>query len=570
MSMRGAYLDAEGESFLALLHEPAADAPRRQTAVLIVPPLGWDEVASYRPRRDWAEALAAYGHPTARIDLPGTGDSAGGPSDPDRVAAWTRAVVVAVEWLRLAGGLPRVAVVGLGAGGLLALAAQDAGAGADDLVLWGVPARGKAFVRQLEAFGQMEATQLGAPTGAPGGGLAAGGFALTAETVGALRSLEARALEATGAQRALVLGRDGVAPDRALVDHLRGQGVDVTTDPGRGHGAMHAEPHEAEAPVEVIDLLLDWLASGVLPATARAPVALEELEAADVGSGRERPLTIEQPFGSLYGIVTEPHGEPAGITVVLLNSGAIRRSGPNRMWVEAARRWAAEGVTTLRLDVQGIGDAGGAPARDADVTLYVPEFVDQVRSALDAAQQQGLPARFVLGGLCSGAYWAFHVALDDPRAVAALMLNPRLLVWDEALVQQRAQRRALRRPKLRSWRRLLRGHIGPRWFLARGRELLSALRRRPTLSPGDALERAVARVEAATGTRFLLAFSGEEPLRDELTADGTLPRLETLEHVRVTSLPGHDHTLRSIVAQRAAHEVLDGAVRAEIAAVRDA
>lgn len=564
--MRSVYLHAAGEPFLALLDEPQAGAPERETAVLIVPPLGWDEVASYRPRRDWAVALAAHGHPAARVDLPGTGDSGGGPRDPGRLEAWTQAVVVAAGWLRSTTAAPRIALVGLGAGGLVALRAQEAGAAADDLVLWGVAARGKAMVRQLEAFGQLEATQLGVPVGAPEGAVAAGGFLLSAETVEALRDVDLRGVTVAGAQRALVLGRDGVAPDRALVERLRAEGLDVATGDGHGYGAMYVEPHAAEVPTAVLAELYDWLAAAPAPraasvATGAAPVA--PAETAGLGLARERPLTVEQPFGPLFGIVTEPAGPPAGVTAVLLNAGAIRRSGPNRMWTEAARRWAEMGVSTLRLDVEGIGDAGGPAARDADTALYVPEYVEQVRAALDAAEREGLPGRFVLAGLCSGAFWAFQLALDDPRVSAALMLNPRLLVWDEALVERRRQRRALRRPKLRSWRRLVRGQIGPRWLLARLREL-GALRRRGALATGGDLEQAVARAESARDTRFLLAFSGEEPLREELAADGTLARLGALDHVRILTLPGHDHTLRSLVAQREVHEILDVALRAEL------
>jgi dienelactone hydrolase len=40
---------------------------------------------------------------------------------------------------------------------------------------------------------------------------------------------------------------------------------------------------------------------------------------------------------------------------------------------------------------------------------------------------KGAAGHFVLVGTCSGAYWSFHCALRDERAVAAFMLNPRAL-----------------------------------------------------------------------------------------------------------------------------------------------
>jgi alpha-beta hydrolase superfamily lysophospholipase len=569
--MRAAWLTARGEPFLALLHVPAPDAPRRRTAVLLVGPLGWDDVASYRPRHDWAEVLAAQGHPAARIDLPGTGDSAGGPGDPGRLPAWTAAVEAAVAWLRLAAGLPRVAVVGIGAGGLIAAAAQAEGAGADELVLWGVPARGRTAIRELQAFAQMEAPQLGAPSGAPEGGLAAGGFTQSAETVEALNAIDLRAAPLAGTARALLLGRDGVAPDKALAERLREEGADVTTAAGHGFGAMHGEPHDAQAPGAVIDEVLAWLdaAPATAPEADAAPPAPAHVgEAADLGGARERVLTVPFEGGALFGVVTEPVAQPARATALLLNAGAIRHIGPNRMWVEAARRWAGLGVATVRLDVQGIGDAEGLPARNADTTLYVPVYIAQVRAAVDAAEQAGLPAPFVLGGLCSGAYWALHAALEDDRVTSAVLLNPRLLVWDEELVERRRRRHALRRPRVRGLRKLVRGQIGLAWFRRRARELARELprilRRRRLRTPATALEECAGRIEAARDTRFVLAFSGEEPLCDELSEDGTLARLEALGHVRRETLPGTDHTLRSVPAQQAAHAVLDAAVAAEL------
>lgn len=130
----------------------------------------------------------------------------------------------------------------------------------------------------------------------------------------------------------------------------------------------------------------------------------------------------------------------------MLNAGAIRHIGPNRMWVEIARRWAAHGVPTLRLDLEGIGDADGDGERFTELAeLYVPELVGQVRAALDAIEARGVGRRFVLCGLCSGAYWAFQGALLDERVTAAFLLNPQALFWDPSLEITRDFRRGMLR-----------------------------------------------------------------------------------------------------------------------------
>ena len=102
------------------------------------------------------------------------------------------------------------------------------------------------------------------------------------------------------------------------------------------------------------------------------------------------------------------------------------------------------------------------------------------------------------------------------------------------------------------------------WFAYRLRELVRSLpglfRRRFLRGPATALEQTIEAVERAGGTHFVMAFSGNEPLRAELAEDGSLARLEALGHVEVRALPGHDHILRPLEAQRAAHDVLDRAV----------
>ena len=134
----------------ALLHPPAP-ANERGVAVLMCPPFGWEEMCSYRGRWAWAQALAQAGYACARLDLPGTGDSPGGP-EARTLPAWTGAVADAAAWLAQSTGAGRVVALGLGLGGFVAaLAAQD-GALIDDLLLWGVPRTGKALLRAARAY----------------------------------------------------------------------------------------------------------------------------------------------------------------------------------------------------------------------------------------------------------------------------------------------------------------------------------------------------------------------------------------------------------------------------------
>jgi pimeloyl-ACP methyl ester carboxylesterase len=580
---RALYLDVDGEPMFGLLHVPPADVHAR-TAVLICPPFGWEDVCSYRSRREWAEQLAAAGHPVLRIDLPSTGDSGGAPEDPNRLAVWIDAVATAARWLPSATASSRVAAIGIGLGGLLACAATADGAPIDDLVLWAVPSRGSVFVRELRAFGRMEAARLQRRSDTngqqlPDGHVGAGGFVLSAQTAQSLDDLDlvANADPTSRPHRALLLERDGIGVDEDLRAHLERSGVAVAVAPGVGYGAMTAEPQEARAPLEVFTSVQRWLGEAhgearLHSASVSCGVSCSDTAELTVDGVRirETPLSIKQPFGSLFGVLSQPvegaRGQDLG--AVLLNAGAIRRIGPNRMWVATARRWAARGVPSLRLDLEGLGDADGDASRFADVAeLYVPELVEQVSGAIDVLCARGAARRFVLAGLCSGAYWSFHGALQDERVVAAFMLNPRTLFWNATLENVRYLRRGLLRPS--SWRMILQGDVRlsrvSDVVLRAPRSVLKhAVNRWRTRGVSDELDLALDQLNSMD-KHLKFMFSEDEPLHEELERQGRLNGDERWPNLELDLLPGSDHTLRPANSQQRAHDVLDRALEQELA-----
>jgi pimeloyl-ACP methyl ester carboxylesterase len=586
------YLHDGREPVFGIFHASASDS-RRDTAVLICPPFGWDDTCSYRSRRDWAQRLADEGVPCLRIDLPGTGDSGGSPHDAERLPAWTDAVSAAAAELRTRTGCTRIVAIGIGLGGLLICQAISQGAQIEDVVLWAVPSRGRALLRELRTFASLEDSDLVAvpdealaPSVTADGEVWVGGFVLTAETAGALEQLDISKLTFPPGlpRRALLLGRDGIGVDKRLRKRLEEAGAQVTLSAGEGYGEMMARPHDARSPVGVFGEVAQWLQASLAPTPDRSPQQASAAAApyAPASSSsefavggeriRETPVTIVQPFGKLFGILAEPLSEPTGdVCAVLLNAGAIRRIGPNRMWVETSRRWAALGVPTLRLDLEAIGDADGDSSPFGEMAgLYVPALVDQVRGALDDLQERGFGPRFALAGLCSGAYWAFHAALIDERVVAAYMLNPRALFWDPTLEVSREVRKALVR--LSAWQRVLRGEIplqrmtglasrAPRALARRG--VAQIARRAAQRRGGDQLDRALDQLRDAD-KRIRLMFSSNEPLYEELADEGRLDRLDRWPNLDIELISGQVHTLRPADSQRSAHEALDRALDDEL------
>ena len=135
-----------------------------------------------------------------------------------------------------------------------------------------------------------------------------------------------------------------------------------------------------------------------------------ELMVGDVAI-RETPFDLAYEGQLLSGILAEPIAADADLRLcaVLTNAGGVRRIGNHRVWVDVARRWAARGVPTLRMDVVGVGDSDGEEGlyREHDA-LQRREFAGQLLAAQDELERRGLPPSFIVGGLCSAAYWGLH------------------------------------------------------------------------------------------------------------------------------------------------------------------
>lgn len=603
------YLQTGAPPVFAAFHAGAEPDGRR--AVLLCAPFGWEDMCSYRSRRDWAEHLAQDGYPALRLDLPGSGDSAGDPSDPGRLEGWTQAVAGAAQWLRQASNAREVVAIGIGLGGMVACRAALQGAPIEELVLWQVPARGRALVRELRAFAALEVAYIPDPdrdepaTEPPqleNGALVANGYLLSAETVADLQGLDlaSAAQGARGPRRALLLGRDGLKVDERLREALERTGTTVSVADGPGFGAMMVEPQEARPPLAVFEIVDRWLqdpeaspASRAVPTEATGRVSTQaELHLSHAGAElRERPITVRAPEGPLFGILTEPLGERTELGAVLVNAGAQRHIGPNRMWVEIARRWAARGVPALRFDLGGIGDSDGDAAALAHVAgIYKPAYGPQMHAALEAFSAHGLPERFVVLGLCAGGYWSMHTALEDERVRLAILLNTRSLIWDEEVYGVRRARELRERVLLGStWRKALRGELD----LARHLETARALALRATRAPrrlrawlgagpqGTDAAHSLGRTAelAAMFERLqerdqhaLLLFTGREPLHRELTARGLLERMGSWPNIEIAirGTSADTHTLTPLWLQRQVHELVDRALEHELARLQQA
>lgn len=124
----------------------------------------------------------------------------------------------------------------------------------------------------------------------------------------------------------------------------------------------------------------------------------------------------------LMGVLTEPDAQVAraGAPAVLVsNVGLNARIGPHRLWVDLARSLARAGFSTLRFDLNGLGDS--LPRKDARSDLE--RAATDLCEAMDFLQKKRGHTRFVVIGLCSGVDSAHRVATDDPRVAGAVFID---------------------------------------------------------------------------------------------------------------------------------------------------
>jgi alpha-beta hydrolase superfamily lysophospholipase len=543
----------------------APTGAERDAAVVLCKPFGYDAACSHRAYRHLAERLAAKGFHVLRVDYHGTGDSSGGDADPDRLAAWVGSVHAASSWLRANVDAQKIVFFGTRLGALVALQAA-AGDDVDALVLFAPPVSGRVWLREMRAFQALRDTQGREGLGARAGGLEVVGFLLAAPTTEGLNSLDPFAGPRL-APAALVIARDDLpGSEERFAAKLEARGVMVTRSTTRGYAAMmQDDPNKSVVPGAVWNEIGEWLAKrypDLKPAPQPAPpgprvaMVIEHEGAPPV---REEAVHVD----GLFGVLTEPVNASAALPAVILhNVGANAHVGSNRMYVTMARRWAAHGFRVVRYDSAGLGDSP-ANARVAENTVYSSNAIDDSQQVMDFLSRTGRAQRFVLMGLCSGAYVSFHAAVADSRVVGIVLMNIMIFHWKEGDPIDVRKRDMVKFTRF-YWRalfekeslsRLLRGDVRVN-AIAQGLTMKAWSRARASLRRVLAGESDIARGFRALldrGADVLLVFAAEDGGRDlvdeHLGTDGE--RFHRERGFRFEVMDDTDHTFSPLWSQEA-------------------
>jgi pimeloyl-ACP methyl ester carboxylesterase len=267
----------------------------------------------------------------------------------------------------------------------------------------------------------------------------------------------------------------------------------------------------------------------------------------------EHPVHLPSNGKQLFGVLHEPARERSPAAVVFLNAGPQNRVGPQRIYVNAARRFSDAGLACLRIDLPGVGESEG-PFPDNNLDCHDPA---NVRGAVDHLRERGATS-VVLLGLCVGARVAVRAALADP-GVDAVVCWSAPVVSGAADIIGEAISRAAAREHLRHWsRRLLQPHRWTKYLTSQearstgaaklGR-VLSTLLGRAGQGPSQAFVRDMGALLASSRGR-LVAYGDRDigPIAEFEEHFGKIvPKRDRNQCFLL--VPGGDHTYASLAAQ---------------------
>ncbi len=532
------------------------------TAVVLCSGIKNDAMTAHRSFRLLADALAAAGYPTLRFDYPGTGDS----SDLDQAsvehwALWQNSINNAVECARRYTGAHQIVLGGFRLGATLAavVAAQR-----NDVVgalLLAPVLRGRSYISQIS----IEAN-LHDPSAQVDGAVVLHEVHLPRQTVDVIRQIDLRAVVLPPRCKVAIFAESATPLLTECVDAWSKRGADVTCTHFVGLEPMLRPVfmnHEASADVSRI---ANWLRATLPPAEG---FALQERLPPQAELQLETCVETPVRFGThgrLFGVLCRPRGLPeADLVVVIGNSSADPHCGFARVAVDLARRLAAEGFASLRMDFAGIGDS--IDKDDAPSHVFETDRRRDFSAAIDALAERGY-RRFALQGLCSGAYHAFQAAVVDPRVGVLLLVNLPLFEWQVGLPVEYLSHvvespghflQKIGRADL--WVQLVRGQLDMAnrlstqrvWFVNKAKTLAAQIGARLGIQPRASFGQNSARTLSHRARTLFLFGEGDAgiaSLAQEFGANNA-PAGATLRVV-----PGLDHSLTTKAMQATAAEYL--------------
>ncbi len=475
------YFRTENEPLFGWLHMPLQVSPVA-SGIVICPPIGYEYISCHRTIRHLADHLGAQGFPTLRFDYHGTGDSSGKDEDAARVDAWLESIRVAVRQLKHASGCKKVGLVGVRIGATLAAVIAEE-IELECLILWAPCVNGKKYLREM-AF--LDRTDIKTPERiSDDSDIQCAGFVITTETSKDLSKINLIKLSPRKTN-VLIVARDDLKDDFSLRDQWRKLGLDVDYIRMEGFADLLTNPVKTKVPFGTLNEIIEWIQDAVhmqsmdssgSPSAKNNCVQFQERSYAQskycksIDTIREKIIRFGDR-NNLFGVLCEPEKDnrETGLpTIILSNSGAVHHVGTNRFYVYLARNLALAGFSTLRIDINGLGDSVIDDSQKENV-LYDQDAIQDIDEAINYLIKSENKTHFVLAGLCFGSYVSFHASLETSHnsIVECVLINPLTFYWeegmsldDENITRNIANVKAYKSSMLKAdrWLKIIRGEV---------------------------------------------------------------------------------------------------------------
>jgi alpha-beta hydrolase superfamily lysophospholipase len=404
-------------------------------AVLICGTLSREALDSHHSLRVLADAFAQAGYPTMRFDYAGSGDSydlprggeQGADDSSELWAIWQRNIHDAADKLREITGASRLILCGLRIGATLAAIVSESREDVVGLMLLAPVLRGRSYIRQLRLESELGHGKAAVKTA----GLEFHELSLAPDTVDLISAIELRQVKLRAGLQVAIFSETPTRPLAECISTWTERAVTVESYGFEGLEPLLCPDTQGYKEPAAAAGMIEWMTKANAAQPHLADLRSDAMQQDLLLSGcLETPLFFGQQQ-KLFGVLCRPDGRISETAVIIVNTGRNPRAGIGRFGVEFARRLADVGITSLRFDFAGLGDSLGlAGEEDMRSDVFEDDRCADISAAIDALEQLGC-RRFVVHGICSGAYHALHAAAAETRIEAVLMINLPLFLWKE-------------------------------------------------------------------------------------------------------------------------------------------
>lgn len=556
---RSASLPTTFGGTVGLYSPPAGKVQSSDLAVLLASPWGLEEMCTRKFWRIVAEKLSDRGIASLRFDYPDTGDALDGACELQGLSAWTQSLVLAAAELRRISGCRQIVVLSQGLGAVVAADAVPLLSDVEAMAFLAPVTSGRMHLRELALWSKVVDENLGlTQEQRHGPGVSIASFIMPPAVADDVRRADLLNLKSMPASRCLVVARPDRPSDAGFVSHLKTLGADVTCQTFTGYDRLVSNPLAARVAPDVINDLIDWIASlpsarNALSSPSVAPTQVLPL----AGDGfSETPLRFGQ-YQRLSGVLCEPQGERKGAAVVFVSSAYDRHCGWGRSTLMLARELARSGITSLRFDTANAGDSPPRPGEPEQVLYGSGQNLDLQEAVGFMMSIEARPV--IVAGRCSGAYLAVQCTEADARIAGVVAVNIATFRWKTGRSVEEAVSNAgrslgeygARALRLETVKRILRGQVNVvSAFFHIGKGLWGRVRNRVLgmvrfwLPHGRSVSALFHNLQAQNKPVALLYSENDYGLEefDYYFGQGG-GRLSGFPNVSVTMIPAADHNL---------------------------